>query len=89
VSLAPTGGIEQLSLSWGQRLENIEVLASALVDRGVKLEVNLVDTRCEQDLQPRSIVAVLPTFEEALGQSEIKQRGGSWIKPVLGSLGGW
>lgn len=67
-----------------QRLQIVEVLARALIDCRVELQMNLIDAGREQDLQAGAVDSMLRPLIEAVGQSEVEQRRGSWVQPVIG-----
>ena len=80
---SPARSLEQLLTRRPERLEVILVLARALVDEGVKLEVDLVESRREMNRQRTVEHLRVDALEKAAGQPKIHEICWPGIQPAL------
>jgi hypothetical protein len=83
VGSAPSRRLDELVPRRLERTEVLPVLAGALVDERVQLEVDLIEARREMDGQRLTERPRLDAIEEAGRQPEIDQVGRAGVEPVL------
>src|SRR5579885_2714569 len=62
------------------------VLASALIDQRVELEVDLIEAARQMDGERFAVIAALEPANEAIRKTEVEQVGRGSIEPVLGEV---
>lgn len=80
----PACGGEQFIACGFERTQVGLVLPSALVDRRVELEVDLIKTAREVNRERLTVVTALEAIDEPVGQAEVEQVGRGGVQPALG-----